>query len=279
MTARSSPPTAIGGTWLADTLQRLSGKVGQRRLVTLHHLACSGGTIISKAIAAMNSTLVLSEIHPDRVIQPEFHALSQIRKGYGHLLAPEHEKAIRGHFRNEIGIAHEIATSIARTLIVRDHAHVDFAWNNRDHSLLIAQLQNHFEITPIITLRDPREVWLSLKREGWFDGTVDDLCAAHCRLLAAIPDAPVFSYEDFTSDPDATLLAISECGDFEYNADYMQRIDQVTHLTGDSGRKGTMIEPRPAKSLPQDDAAAFNDAPEWARFNQLIGERGLASYG
>ena len=37
------------------------------KLRTIHHLACSGGTVISKAVQAMANTLVISEIHPDEL--------------------------------------------------------------------------------------------------------------------------------------------------------------------------------------------------------------------
>lgn len=233
---------------------------------------------MTKAMAAMSNAMVLSEIHPDRVIQPEFHPLNQILRGYGDQLDDSHKLAIRNHFKNEIGLAHDIAGALGKTLIVRDHSHVDFAWQQQTRSLLIEQLSEHFEITPIVTIRDPREVWLSVKREGWFDGTPDELCRAHCNLLSAFPDAAVFRYEDFTAQPNETVKSMCEAAGLKFEADFHSRLDDITHLTGDSGRKSSVIEPRPAKPLPASDKALFDTSPAFAELNDIIDGFGGTKY-
>ena len=53
---------------------------------TLHHLACTGGTIISKSLAAMTQSYVLSEIHPYRTSAVRFDpmaAVAQFAAQYG----------------------------------------------------------------------------------------------------------------------------------------------------------------------------------------------------
>lgn len=253
-----------------DALRKAKGIIAPRKVVTLHHLACSGGTIITKAIAAMPGTMVLSEIHPDRAAQPAFHAHTQIRKGYEEELSRAHRGAMRGHFIREMVIAHAIAKSLGKTLVIRDHAHVDFAWRKDNHSMLIEQLHGQFEVTPIVTVRDPREVWLSAKHEGWFDGTVDELCRAHCNLLEAFEGAAVFAYEDFTQDPDACVRSMCDAAGIEFDPSFQSRLDDVQHLTGDSGRKSGVIAPRPAKPLTKKDQAAFDTSAAYAEFQHKI---------
>ena len=261
----------IGAARISDAIQQVAHRIRPRSIVTLHHLACSGGTIITKALGAMSGSIVLSEIHPDRAAQPAFHPLSQLRGGYGELLSEAHGKAIRAHFRNEIGIAHAIAKSSGRTLIVRDHAHADFVWAGRKNSLLLDQLKSHFSVTPIVTVRDPREVWLSVKREGWFEGTIDELCQAHCNLLDAFPDAPVIRYEDFAAQPAKTVERMCRIVGIGFEPDFQSRLDNVRHLTGDSGRKSSVIEPRPPKPLPDADQAAFENSDAFAEFSRRMG--------
>lgn len=255
-----------------DLFRRAIGIVAPRRIITLHHLACSGGTIISKCLAAMPGSVVLSEIHPDRTAQPAYHPLSQLRSGYGELLEPIQQRVIRGHFRREIVIAHGTARSLGRQLIVRDHAHVDFAWGSLKRSALVDALSSEFHVTPIVTVRDPRDVWLSLCREGWFDGTPDDLCRAQLNLLEAYPAASVFHYEDFTRNPIGVMKEICAVARVPFVEGFEKRLASITHLTGDSGRAGLVIEPRPSKSLSEVDRIAFESSKA---FRELVERQGL----
>lgn len=258
-------------------MRRRLGLGNSRRVVTLHHLACSGGTIMTKCLAAMPGTMVLSEIHPERVAQPAFHPLEQIRRGYHAQLVDAHRDAILRHFVREIALAHEIARSIGKTLIVRDHSHVDFAWRNSRRSRLFDLLKSEFDVIPIITVRDPREVWQSVRREGWFDGTPEDLCRSHLDLLEAIPGAPVFRYEDFTQNPDKIVRAMCDAAGIVFDPCYAGRLDRVTHLTGDSGRKSNVIQPRPAKPLSEDDGRAFLASPSYHEFARRMGNENESS--
>lgn len=270
----SEAPAFRADITLDEIVSRLRKRLGlrkTRRVITLHHLACSGGTIMTKCLAAMPGTMVLSEIHPERLAQPAFHPLEQIRRGYNAQLAQAHRQAIRKHFLREIALAYKIARSLGKVLVVRDHAHVDFAWRQSARSSLADLLQTEFDVIPIITVRDPREVWMSLRREGWFDGTPEELCRAHLALLDAFPNAPVFRYEDFTARPVETMQAICGSANIEFDTNFQDRLGEVKHLTGDSGRKGMTIAPRPPKTLADADLRAFAEAPSFALFAARMG--------
>ncbi len=51
-----------------------------RKLRTLHHLSCSGGTIISKVIHSMKNVQVISEIHPHRLMNKFNPFINFLRK-------------------------------------------------------------------------------------------------------------------------------------------------------------------------------------------------------
>lgn len=257
---------------VGDVLRRAVGFIFPRKLVILHHLACSGGTIMTKCLASMPEVLVLSEIHPDRAAQPAFHPLGQVRRGYGALLNPIHREMIRGHFRREIVIAHATASSLGRKLVLRDHSHVDFAWRGAKKSALLAALSSQFRITSIVTVRDPREVWLSLRREGWFDGTPDELCQAQLALLNAFPNAAIFKYEDFLTNPTKVTRQMCAIAGVKFVDNFESRLSSISHLTGDSGRKGDVIEAREPKLLTEEDQQAFESSEA---FRQLVEKIGL----
>ena len=256
-----------------DRLRRKIGGIKPRRIVTLHHLACSGGTIMTKCLATMPQAMVLSEIHPESVAQPAFDPLAQLRSGYRGELREVHQDLLLGQFRREIVVAHTIAQSLGKVLVLRDHAHADFAWRRTRQSALVEALSDEFEITPILTMRNPQEAWISMQREDWFSGSVDEFCQAQIALIEAFEDAPLFHYEDFVEAPDKIVRAMCETAGIAFAEGFEQRLDQIDHLTGDSGRKGSKIEPRPAKSLADEDRAAFDTSEAFRKLNALVEQR------
>lgn len=251
-----------------DRIARLQNRLRGREVTTLHHLACSGGTLFSKCLATMADALVLSEIHPDRTAQPAFHPLYQAKLGYGELLDPQLISGIDMHFLREIWLADDFATSLDRRLIVRDHAHVDFALRQQSRSRLVDLLSRSFKITPIVTIRNPVEVYLSLKKKGWFDGSPDDLCKAHLALLDAFPGATVFRYEDLVTDPETTVQSLCDAAGITFQPGFRSRLKNVRHLTGDSGRSGDVIAPRADKSVPAEIRAAFEASEAYGRLRE-----------
>ncbi len=245
---------------MCDAVRWGVGLLVRRRVVILHHLACSGGSIMTKCLATMPDTLVLSEIHPGRPIQQDFHALGQLQRGYGGLLDGIDRSMIRGHFRREMAIAYGVAQSHGRTLVVRDHAHTDFAWRRGTRSALFDTLAREFKTIPIVTIRDPREVWISVRRNGWFDGTPDELCQAHLALMDAFPGAPVFRYEDFVAEPDRIVREMCEAAGVHFVAGFEARLAEVDQITGESGRWSDVIEEFEPKALSPEDAEAFNSS-------------------
>lgn len=92
---------------------------------TLHHLACTGGTIISKSLAAMTQSYVLSEIHPYRTSAVRFDpmaAVAQFAAQYGKLTRAEARSALAC----QLAIIARRAQKDGRRLVIRDHSHSDF---------------------------------------------------------------------------------------------------------------------------------------------------------
>lgn len=240
------------------------------RLVTLHHLACSGGTIFSRAIAAMNDVAILSEVHPDRHLGSRYDPLVQIEKGYG--LSADERRLLDARFLQDIQTCYDLCRNRGLTLIVRDHGHRDFVETDRFRSRLIEVLSERFVIRPVVSIRDPVDVWLSYRQQGWFPGgTPDELCRRSLKLVEAFPDAPVYRYEDFVEDPTPVLVDICDTFGLSFNPDYQEKMQTITHLTGDSGRRGPDITNRPRQRISKEEVQAFRCSRNYKELRKRFG--------
>lgn len=265
----NSGPLAV--TRQLNRLARLGARLARRRIATLHHLASSGGTLFAKCVAAMPEAIVLSEIHPDRTAQPAYHPHIQLRIGYPAVLTDQQLWMLDDHFVREIELAHDIAAAAGRRLVVRDHAHVDFVFRNAGRSRLVELLRNRMTVDPVVTVRDPIDLWPSLRANGWFDGTPETLCQRQLALLDAFPGAPVFRYEDLVAAPEKTVRALCAALGVPFESGFEDRLREIRHLTGDSGRSGGRIAPRQRKPVPAETRNAFAAAPAYAALCERLG--------
>ena len=103
--------------------------VSQEPIRTVHHFACTGGSLISKCIAAMPNTQLLSEVDP----------LSTLQQSKNRQFAPNNiitlmQQSTRGVnfdliidlFLNNLKTIYSDTVRIGQRLILRDHAHSHF---------------------------------------------------------------------------------------------------------------------------------------------------------
>jgi hypothetical protein len=93
----------------------------------IHHMARSGGTVISRCLGCMSGVILLSEIHPLGIRQ--FNPLAQAQRWFG--LLSSHDLAAlaaRGQigFADAIELIHRRAEECNQRLVVRDWSHLDF---------------------------------------------------------------------------------------------------------------------------------------------------------
>jgi len=249
-------------------------------VITLHHLACSGGTILSKAIAAMKGVVLLSEIHPDRHLENGYDPLVQLTSGYN--LDEGERRKLDECFVREIEVCAGLAKRRNCQLVIRDHCSRDFVEMDRHASRLVELLQPHIVVTPIVTVRDPVDTWISYRRRGWFNkGDPGELCSRLLRLVAAFDSAPVYKYEDFIADTDRLLSNLCEHAGIEFCKDFQARMAEVTHLTGNSGRSGELPASRPRQRIYKEEVRAFLASPQYAEvcerfgYTRLLGDEGF----
>lgn len=226
----------------------------------IQHFACSGGTLIARCLSAMPQVYLMSEVDPLsthglNLSKPVFAPTDLLRHlRYSHRTVAEDILADA-----YLDMLLSVARGLGRTggrLVIRDHSHshyceLDDPASRRSH---LAILETRFRVHSIITVRDPLESYLSLKRQGWENfvpSTFDEYCRRYLMFLSDNDAAKVFKYERFVENPEAELEQMCDAIGIVYRPGAPELIP-VIHLTGDSGRRGTRIAPREPKPIPKE---------------------------
>lgn len=229
---------------------------------TVHHFACTGGTLISKCLAAMPNIQLISEVDP----------LSTPQKQSGKpLFAPTDiatlaRQSTRGtsqgliieFFLSSLSLLYSETTLAGQRLILRDHSHSHFCTGAAvpERPSLRALVVSRFPVLSIITVRHPLDSYMSLRTNNWVQfspSSFDEYCNRYIAFLECYQDVPVVRYEDFVGAPQDVMKTICRLLDIPFSDQFIELFD-VFDLTGDSGRRGAAIEPRHRRSV--DDSTA-----------------------
>jgi hypothetical protein len=248
-------------------------------MIVLHHLASSGGTVFSKALAAQGNCLLLNEIHPYFSVIPDAGfspttPLDQYLARYKRIL-PEAEiaRARTESFRFQLQYLLKLAGDGNR-LLLREWSHGDFFASERFSSASLPLL-DFAQPTSLVALRHPVDCFLSGKTyNAWnpINSDVDEFCrryAKFCEFFRERPGVLFVQYEDFTARPDALLQEVCEKLGLAYNSDYMRQLNQF-RLSGGSGRTSyEKIAPRPRRPLSEAERSAFLNSTYFTRACEL----------
>ena len=139
-------------------------------LRSVHHFACTGGTLISKCIAAMPATRLLSEVDPfsDLTHRQSFLPTDLIglsKKSSAPLSRDGQERIFMA------GLAALAAETRAegRDLILRDHTHGHYCYGEarRARPPLQVLLGKDYRLLSLVTVRHPLDSYISLVRQKW----------------------------------------------------------------------------------------------------------------
>jgi len=246
---------------------------------SLHHFACTGGTLISKCIAAQPNTVLLSEIDPLSTLhllqgkKPFFPTdiLGDLRVGVRQ--APDTELA--DVFLAGLERMRDLLAGRGQALVVRDHPHsqfctgVDFAARPTLHRIIADRMP----LLSVVTLRHPLESFLSLDANGWrhfTPFTLEEYSQRYLAFLAAHTGLEQVRYEDFVAAPDAVTAQICDILDLPFDDMAIDHIDMF-RLSGDSGRSGTRIAPRTRRTVPDAIAAQIGTSSSYGALCQQTG--------
>ena len=225
---------------------------------TVHHFACTGGTLISKAIAALPSTYLLSELHPHSPIRKteKTFAPSDLALLAHAAQMPNASELAERIMAASILEAHKWATAFGGQLVLRDHTHSDFCVGEEPSpGSVINRLcdQTFDQRLSLVTVRHPFDSWLSLTKNGWVHfqpGDFDEYCKRYHAFLDDLEGHPIVRYEDFTASPAETLDAICEALQLP-TSDTAEFTFALFRLSGDSGRTATRIGGRTRQGADQ----------------------------
>lgn len=267
---------------LLEQCGRLAG-IGEAReaepIRTVHHFACTGGTVLIKCLACSPNIQVLSELDPLSSMTSEATLftptdLIQLLQ-HGNREVSEEEKIEL--FMAGFSALYDSALGKGLRILIRDHTHSHFCVGDQVPSrpTLRQIIAAKYRTLSVITVRHPLDSWLSLVHNHWVDfnpGTLEEYAKRYLLFLEHYPASRVFKYEDFVEDPDDFLAAIcSELRIPEPN-DYRE-LFTAHRFSGDSGRQGSIIEARKRRPVTDEVSAMVSRSTS---FRELCGKLGYA---
>lgn len=222
-------------------------------LRTIHHFACTGGTIISRLISAMPNTVLLSEIDPLSTMKvrhdrPDF-APTDVIGGLRHAFRKVDETTLIDTFTAALETLAARLRREGRVLVLRDHAHSQFCVQRDPLSrpTLNSILEQRFRTLSVVSVRHPLDSFASLCLCGWnqhfHPNTLDDYSRRYLMFLDVHARLPVVKFEDFTEDPDATSQMMCRQLDLPWSKT-AKNVLSIVNMSGNSGRSSDVIQPR-----------------------------------
>lgn len=247
------------------------GKAAAGTVRTLHHLACTGGTVISRCIAALPDVRLLSEVDPlSPMPDPDGRffptdLIRMMRLG----TRPAGQATEVRMFQAALAVLQADSAAHGLDLVLRDHAHGQFNTGDRlpDRPTLREMVAEIAPVRSLVTVRHPFDSYLSLRKNGWchFEpATPDTYALRYHAFLDRHADVAVMQYERFTGDPVPWIEQAADILDLAFDPAFLDAFPAIT-LSGDSGRSSDVISPRPRSPFPEDlraeahDSSAFMD--------------------
>jgi hypothetical protein len=245
---------------LAQCESAVAAIEGPQPLRSIHHFACTGGTLMSKALFALPNTVVLSEIDPlskltlttsGRVPFAPTDLIHALR----HSVRAVEDATLIATFLEGLSAAKAGLEKSGRHLVLRDHAHSQFCQAGVDFDArptLHEMLAGRFDLRSILTVRHPLDSYLALTSNKWVHftpPTLEEYARRYLAFLDRHAGVTVVSYEEFTTAPEAVLRRM--CAVLELNfSPLATALIGAVRMTGDSGRRSERIGARPRRPVP-----------------------------
>lgn len=252
---------------------------------SIHHFACSGGTLISKCLASMPNVTLLSEIDPlSRMQTGARHKRSFMPTDLIHgarvALRPVGDDTALSMFRAALAELHNALNETGRHLLLRDHAHSQFCSDTApsQRPTLHDILAQCGPVLSVVTVRHPLDCYLSLIKNGWqtfSPFTLEEYARRHMAFLDRHQGLPLFRYEEFVDDPDGQLERM--CAELGLRfVPGAESLIQIVEISGDSGRSSAHISRRLRRAVSDEIETEIDESPGYA---ELCGRLGYALRG
>lgn len=243
---------------LFEQCQQLSAHIAQRGpepIRTIHHFACTGGTLFSKHLAVLPNVRLFSELDPLSTLHPHTFNPTDLAYHLGRSMRQTSASVVTDVFLKGLEVIHRESQRNGERTIIRDHTHSHFCCqvDYEARPTMRHILAQEFTLRSIVTVRHPLESFLSLRSNGWVQflpDTLEEYSKRYLAFLAAYEDVKLFKYEDFLADPARILEDMAQELEIPFPPDVLD-LAQAIELTGDSGRSGIQIKPRPRRPVPE----------------------------
>ena len=221
----------------------------------IHHFACTGGTLISKFIAASPNVRLVSEVDPlSPIAKQQFSPLDLAAHFQQSSTTMREDEKLEVFLATLSAINRQILLR-GEILVLRDHPHSHFCTGDSipNRPTLREVIASHFPTISVVTVRHPLDSFLSLLANGFTHFspiTLEEYCSRYRAFLAAYATVPVIKYEDLLNDPECYTPILCKELKITYVAAAWDWIGGVS-LTGDSGRSGDIAIVRPRREVPK----------------------------
>ncbi|MFE3838658.1 hypothetical protein [Pseudogemmobacter sonorensis] len=248
---------------LAEQCSRLAARpeAGPPPLRMIHHMACTGGTLISKALAVLPNVVLLSEIDPLSTLRGNPgskapFAPSDLILAMRHAPRPVPEDVLVATFRAGTLAAHGVLAEKGMRMVIRDHSHSHFCTgvDPAARASLREMLAGELPLLSAVTVRHPLESFLSLGNNRWTHFspfTLEEYSQRYSAFLDRHAGLDILRYEEFVLAPEATLRRLCDILALPFHPAALDLLS-AARLTGDSGRSSPVVGPRPQKAVPEE---------------------------
>ncbi|MCH8502354.1 MAG: hypothetical protein LAT77_10650 [Aliidiomarina sp.] len=239
-----------------QSLRHESELLTQQPIRTIHHLSCTGGTLIAKCIAALPNVQLLSEIDPLSTLQdkskPMFGPTDLIKQWRQSSRGASNDDIIE-LFLTDMKVILKAATRAGQNVVIRDHSHSHFNSGPEipERPTIRRILQRAFDVKSLVTVRHPADSYVSMVKNGWHThfqpSDFKEYCDRYFFFLENYSDVYLIKYENFVKSPSDIMRKVANELALDYADTYLSTFSAIK-LTGDSGRtQTTIIEHEPRK--------------------------------
>lgn len=249
---------------------------------TVHHFACSGGTVLSKCIASMPNTFLISEVHPttNLAINPSFVEFrpTDITSLGRYAKLPKMDDLAEKMFLSQIEVVDRHLNAMSCKLVLREHTHSDYCLDDEsaiaEAPVLVRLFKENYLHRKLATVRNPIDSFMSLQNNGWVHfspPTLDQYCKRFLAFVSHFRRDEIVKYEDFVAQPKAVMEQIAKILDIEYSPDF-EDVFSIFNVTGDSGRSGDHISARARREVTRElqeeieNSENYNDLKEFLQY-------------
>lgn len=261
------------------------GQNDKRTVRLVHHFACTGGTLITRALASLPNAIVLSEIDPLSTMKISSQLSSSGHVPFSptdiifalkHSIRPVGDDAIIASFLASLSAAKEKLEGRGHYLILRDHSHSQFCLGGVDFDQrpsLRDIVADQFTPLSLLTVRHPLDSYLSLQANRWVSFSPDTLEEYARRYLAFLErhkGVPIFFYENYIENPTGELQKMSDCLKLPYS-DVAIDVSGYVPMSGASGRSNRQIGHRPRRNIPDDVSTQRREGSSYLSLCERLG--------